>query len=522
MYKNSQWIKNAVFYQIYPATFCDGNGDGFGDLQGIVSKVSYLKDLGVDAVWLNPVYKSPFKDGGYDIADYYAIDKRFGTMGDLENLIKVFHDNGIKIVLDMVFGHTSDKHPWFKKSTNKTRNAYSDYYVWSDSNFDEYNGKLIKGLYYRDGGYLMNYYASQPALNYGFHAPNQPWQMHYTDERLKPLREELLNIMRFYLDKGVDGFRFDLAGHMVKGEEWDDLSPDGIKGSAWFWNELLGTLRKEYKDKVYIAEWVCPQNSVGKCGFDFDFLTHDTPTYNELVRNEKNSNLVREIELGDNYFSPNGKGTMKNFAAYIDELYKAVDGKGYISSPSGSHDEIRISTFKSDDMLKTIFAFLLTYKNVAFIYYGDEIGIRHNFNVSRDGGSIRTGTRTPMQWTNGKNRGFSTHGKTYLPSNKDKNCSVESQEKDANSVLNTVKTLIKLRKKYPCLNAESDQKFLETDYPAVYERTDGKTVIRIYLNPANKAVERTCDYKEILYSNNAEFDGKNIVLKAQSFAIVKM
>ena len=520
--KNASWIKSAIFYQIYPVSFFDGNGDGIGDLKGITAKVGYLKDLGIDAVWLNPVYKSPFKDAGYDVSDYLAIDKRFGTMEDLKNLIEVFHENNIKVVLDMVFGHTSNKHKWFIKSTSKKRNKYSDYYIWSDSNFDEYNGKLIKGLYYRDGGYLMNYYASQPALNYGFHAPDKPWQLKYDDARLDPLREELLNIMRFYLDMGVDGFRFDLAGHMVKGEVWDDVSENGNTGNAWFWNKIFGTLRKEYKNKVYIAEWVCPKNSIAKCGFDFDFLTHDTPAYNELVRNEKNTNLVPELELGDNYFSENGKGTMKNFADYVDDLYKAIDGKGYISSPSGSHDEIRIGTFKSDDLLKTIFAFLLTYKNIAFIYYGDEIGIRHNFNVSRDGGSIRTGTRTPMQWTNGKNRGFSQHRGTYLPTNKDKNCSVESQLKDENSILNTVKKLIKIRKKYPCLNAECNQRFLETGYPAVYERSDGKTTIRVYLNPSNKPVERKCEVNEILLTQNAEINGNTLLLKAQSFAIIKL
>ena len=522
MYNNPFWIKSAIFYQIYPVSFFDGNGDGIGDLVGITQKVGYLKDLGVDAVWLSPVYKSPFKDAGYDISDYYAVDKRFGTMEDLKNLIAVFHKNGIKVVLDMVFGHTSNKHKWFLKSTNKTRNKFSDYYIWSDSNFDEYEGKLIKGLYYRDGGYLMNYYASQPALNYGFSAPDKPWQMHYTDERLRPLREELLNIMRFYLDMGADGFRFDLAGHMVKDDIWDDDRKDGNAGNAWFWNNILGTLRKEYKDKVYIAEWVYPKNSVVKCGFDFDFLTHDTPAYNELVRNEPNTNLVREIELGDNYFSANGKGTMKNFADYIDDLYKAIDGKGYFSSPTGSHDEIRIGTFKNDGIVKTIFAFLLTYKNIAFIYYGDEIGIRHNFNVSRDGGSIRTGTRTPMQWTNGKNRGFSEHKGVYLPTNKDKNCSVESQEKDENSILNTVKKLIKIRKKYPCLNADGRQKFLESGYPAVYERTDEKTTLRVYLNPSDMTVERICDFKNNVYSVNTEICGNKLTLKAQSFAILEM
>ncbi|MBQ9485780.1 MAG: cellulase family glycosylhydrolase [Clostridia bacterium] len=519
---NASWIKDAVFYQIYPVSFFDGNGDGLGDLKGITQKVGYVKDLGVNAVWLNPVFKSPFKDAGYDISDYYAIDKRFGTMEDLEEMIKVYHENGIKVILDMVFGHTSDKHPWFKKSTNKTKNKFSDYYIWTNSNFEDYDHKIIRGLYYRDGGYLPNYYASQPALNFGFTEPTQQWQMHYTDERLKPLREELLNVMRFYLDKGADGFRFDFAGHMVKGDEWDSEDPKKNEGNAWLWQTLLGTLRKEYSDKVYIAEWDYPINSVAKCGFDFDFLTHDSLEFNTLFRNEPNENLVRELEKGDDYFSRNGKGSMETFKNCVERIYGFIDGKGFVSTPSGSHDEIRMSTFKTADTVKTIFAFLLTYRNVAFIYYGDEIGIKHNFNVSRDGGSIRTGTRTPMQWTNGKNKGFSEKKTIYLPTNSEKDCSVESQQKDEYSILNTVKTLIKIRKAHPCLNAINSQKFLETGYPAVYERTDGKETVRVYINPSDKTESRDCEYKEILYSQNAEINGKTITLNGQSFAIVKI
>jgi maltose alpha-D-glucosyltransferase/alpha-amylase len=270
-----KWLKNAVFYEVYPISFFDSNGDGKGDLNGIAEKADYIKSLGVDAVWINPIYKSPFKDGGYDVSDYLEIDKRFGTMEDLENLIKIFKEKGLKIILDLVVGHTSDKHKWFKKSACAKRNEYWDYYVWTDSLFQSYPG-LIRGLYYRDGGYLPNYYASQPALNYGFENPDpkHPWQLHYTDERLKPLREAIMNTMRFYLDKGIDGFRVDMAADMIKGGKrfsddavYDD-SDEGLSGVKWFWKQVLGTLRKEYKDIVFIGEWVVPQRSISMVGFD--------------------------------------------------------------------------------------------------------------------------------------------------------------------------------------------------------------------------------------------------------------
>ena len=521
------WLDNAVFYEIYPISFFDSNNDGMGDLQGIIKKADYLKDLGINAVWINPIYKSPFKDGGYDISDYNEIDKRFGTMEDLDNLIKVFHEKGIKVVLDLVIGHTSDKHKWFKKSACIKRNEYSDYYVWSDSLFTNYPG-LVKGLYKRDAGYLPNYYASQPGLYYGFENPDptQPWQLHYTDERLKPLREELLNMMRFYLDKGIDGFRVDLAGHLIKGAvKFDENKPfddsdEGLDGLKWFWGKMINTIKSEYKDKVFIAEWVVPQKSIAKCGFDMDFLTHDTFAFDELYRNEKGLNLDPYYERGDNYFSANGKGTLENFVKYIEYLYERLGDKGMFTAATGTHDEVRMPTGKSPDLVKCIFAFMLTLKHVPMIYYGDELGIEHNYNVSKDGGGIRTGARTPMQWTEGKNKGFSNKNTPYLPTAKKKGQSVETQEKDENSILNCVKELIKIRKEYSALNVSCGQKFVEKGYPAVYERTDGKQTIIVLINPADKKISRTIEHSKVIKAQNAQVNGEEIILNGQSFAIL--
>ena len=523
------WLDSAVFYQIYPISFFDSNGDGMGDLKGIELKADYIKSLGVNAVWLNPIFKSPFKDGGYDVSDYLAIDKRFGSMDDLVSLIKAFKARGIKVVLDLVIGHTSDKHEWFKKSAKAKRNEFSDYYVWTNSVFENYPG-IVRGLYYRDGSYLPNYYASQPALNFGFEKidENCPWKMHYTDERLKPLRQEFINIMRYYLDLGVDGFRVDMAGSIVK-EGWGfdgsnlcNDAEDGLQGVKWVWNEILGALRKEYKDKVFIAEWVMPQRSVKTCGFDLDFLTHDTPPFNSLYRYEKGTNLedTDYFVRGDNYFSPNGKGSLEDFVSYAEYLYKALGDKGLFIAPTGTHDEVRMSTGKSPDMIKTIFAFLLTVKQVPFIYYGDEIGLEHDFTLSKDGGGVRTGARTPMQWTDGKNRGFSARKSTYLPTSCKKEQSVESQEQDANSILNTVRELIKIRKQYPALNASSNQTFIEKGYPAVFERSNGEQTVIVIVNPSNQTLKKKVSYSNVIKMQNAEISDGEIILNAQSFAIL--
>ena len=487
------WIDDAVFYEIYPISFFDANGDGNGDLQGIIKKADYLKDLGVSAVWLNPIYKSPFKDGGYDVADYNEIDKRFGTMEDLENLIKTFHDRDIKIILDLVIGHTSDKHKWFKKSTSAKRNKYWDYYVWTDSLFQSYPG-LIRGLYKRDGGYLPNYYASQPALNYGFEnpEPDKPWQIHYTDDRLKPLREDLLDMMRFYLDKGVDGFRVDLAGHLIKGAvKFDENKPfddsdEGLDGLKWFWNKIISTIKKEYKGKLFLAEWVVPQKSIAKCGFDMDFLTHDTFAFGDLYRNEKGLNLDPYYERGDNYFSPNGKGTLKNFIEYTEYLYDRIGDKGMFTAATGTHDEIRMSTAKSPDMIKCIFAFMLTFKHVPLIYYGDEIGIEHNYNVSRDGGGIRTGARTPMQWTSGENAGFTT-GKPWLKLNPNyKEINVERDLSDTDGIIAFFKKMNAYRKSSQVLLSGEFSELMSSKYVYAFERRLGDEALIAVFNFADK------------------------------------
>ncbi len=522
-----KWLENAVFYEIYPISFYDYNNDGKGDLKGIINKVGYLKELGVNAVWFNPIFKSPFKDGGYDIVDYYEIDEKFGSMQDLEELIKVFHENGIKVILDLVIGHTSNKHKWFKKSALKTKNKYSDYYIWTDDSMN--SNEAIYGLYNRNGGYIKNYYASQPALNFGYNQLdlNSPWKMHYKDERLKPLRNEFLNLMRFYLEKGIDGFRVDMASSVIKegknfdGENPFDDSDEGLEGVKWFWNEILGTLRKEYKDKVYIAEWVVPQNSIGKCGFDIDFLTHDTLAFNELYRNENNTNLDKYYEKGYNYFSREGKGSLDNFVKYVEFLYSKIDNKGMFTAPTGTHDEIRMGTYKDNDLIKCIFAFLLTIKQIPFIYYGDELGIEHNFTVSKDGGLKRTGARTPMLWNEEKGRGFSQKSTTYLPVSTKKGISVESLTEKENSILNIVKDLIKIRKTHNSLKVSAKQEFIEKSYPAIYKRTGENEEIVVMINPSNGVYKRKEEYKKVLYFNNCEILSNEIILNACSFVILE-
>jgi len=504
-------IDNLIFYDIYPTSFYDSNGDGTGDFKGISEKLDYVSSLGVNAIWLNPFYKSPFNDGGYDICDYYSVDPRFGTMEDFENLIKDCKKRGLKVFIDLVIGHTSDEHPWFIDSCKKERNEHSDWYIWT-TNLITGDERCVANPKERDGCYRINYYFKQPALNFGFENPDEskPWQWHYTDPRLKPLRDEIINMMKFWCAKGVAGFRCDMALYMVKGGKTHE-------GDAWLWNKLIGEVRKEYPYALFLAEGGDPAVSVGKCGFDMDYLTHDVRSYNALIRNEKGMNIASYMELGDNYFSENGRGNVKDFLNHTMGLDKEIADKGSHVFGTGNHDLTRVSEGKSEEMLKLIFAFVLTWKSVPLIYYGDEIYMKYMRGIHKDGGTVRTGSRTPMQWSEAKNRGFSVADKNllYLPVNEDGE-SVEKQEKRGNSLLHVVRKLTELHKKMPY---SAGVKVIEDGYPLIYERHTDSGIYTVFIQPAKARTERVVDYGKTLIAENCTVNNGKLTSEGVCFAI---
>ncbi len=528
----NKWAKNTVFYQIYPTSFYDSNGDGIGDLRGIIEKKEYIKSLGVGAIWLNPINLSPFMDGGYDVKDYYKVDPRFGTMEDLKNLIKEFHESGIRVLLDLVIGHTSYEHEWFINSAKDERNEYSDYYIWTDSNFSKYKDKTIHGLFPRDGGYYVNYYACQPALNFGFnkvesnnaksiYEAGESWKYLYNDERLVPLRNEIIKIMEFYIEMGCDGFRIDMANSLVKGCRFDSENVEDIEGLIYLWNKLMTPIRKKYPDVIFVSEWINAVNSVKHCKFDVDFYAHDIECYNSLFRNESGSNLLPGLEKGHSYFKEEGLGENESFfERYLNDL-KEIEGIGYVSIPDGSHDQVRIATYKSDEEMKCVFAFLMTLKHVPFVYYGDEIGIRHTFGINKDGGYIRTGARTPMQWDASKNRGFSSSDNPYLNTNDSISECVSVQENDENSLLNVFRKLVQIRNSHEALNADSEFKLIKDGYPTIYERKSEEEKLVVIINPSNRDYVEKISYESAIYSYNVEFVNDELKLNGISFAILK-
>jgi glycosidase len=277
-----KWLKSAVFYQIYPQSFFDSNDDGIGDLLGIKAKLDYIQHLGVNALWLNPCFKSPFKDAGYDISDYYRVAKRYGTNKDLKSLIDEAHRREIRICLDLVPGHTSDRHPWFKASARPEANKYSDRYIWTRNPWIGSDGemKFITGTSDRMGSYAINFFSHQPSLNYGFAKPERDYQQGINDPGPQATCRALRKIMQFWLDQGVDGFRVDLAGSLIKKD------PDGLE-TGRLWQKIREWMDAGYAGRVLISEWGDLVKSINS-GFHVDFLLHfGLPGYRDLFFNEE-------------------------------------------------------------------------------------------------------------------------------------------------------------------------------------------------------------------------------------------
>jgi maltose alpha-D-glucosyltransferase/alpha-amylase len=492
------WLDSAVFYEIYPQTFCDSNSDGIGDLPGIISKLDYLQSLGVNALWLNPCFDSPFQDAGYDVRDYYKIAPRYGTNADALRLFVEARQRGIRVLLDLVPGHTSIEHPWFQASCKHQRNEYSDWYIWTDSGWTwEVPGlRLVNGYAQRDATFVTNFFYCQPALNYGFAAPDPryPWQQPVDAPGPRRVRQELRNIMKFWLELGCSGFRVDMAGSLVKNDP-------GGRETMKLWQENRAWLDKEYPEAALVSEWSNPPAAIG-AGFHMDFLLNfGSPGYTSLFR----KSTTGSDPYGFSFFDPAGHGNIRQFLdEYLPYLEQTKD-RGLICLITGNHDTTpRLSGGRSRSDLELCFLFLLTMPGAPFIYYGDEIGMRTMEGIpSKEGGISRTPARTPMQWGSGPAAGFSTApaADLYLPVDPAPGRpTVAAQEADPESLLNCVRRLIAVRKEHPALCASGEIKIVYAEagkYPFVYRRTSGDESLLVALNPAGGAVEVSLPAKAI-------------------------
>lgn len=550
--RGPEWLRDGVIYQVYPSSYKDSDGNGIGDIRGVISELDYIESLGVRAIWFNPLFVSGWIDGGYDVIDFYRVDPRFGTNNDMVELIEKAHAKGIKVMLDLVAGHTSDKHPWFIQSSQDTNLQYSDYYIWSDRlpdakaerdletmlkdpNYMQNTiGKWMKSEYPRNKFYMKNFYACQPSLNYGYANPDpsRPWEQGVDAPGPKAVRQELKDIIAFWYGKGVDGFRVDMANSLVKNDK-------DKKEIMNLWREIRKWSDKNYPDHVLMAEWGSPKYCLA-AGYNIDMDLNGTKSHNRRMYFDR-----KHQADGGSYFSLDGgqpsvkdlygnawpedkidcKTTaaemLKEYYDYFTDCLESTETMGYFATITGNHDHLRINmgARNTPDQLKVMLTWVLTMP-MPILYYGDEIGMRSlvdlpNVEGANHNGKERSGARTPMQWTSGETAGFSTCSpdKLYLPvctewspatsypqyldwkknfeAGKVKpiakgEITVESQDKDPESILNWTRELIALRKSSEALWADS--KFIPVfnesqPYPMVYLRSNGKETFLIALNP---------------------------------------
>ncbi|MBQ3281725.1 MAG: glycosylase [Eubacterium sp.] len=506
----SKWLDEAIFYEIYPQSFCDSNGDGIGDINGIISKLDYVRGLGCNAIWMNPCYDSPFVDAGYDVRDYYKVAPRYGTNDDMKRLCSEVHRRGMHILLDLVPGHTSDQCEWFRESQRDAKNEYSDRYIWTDTVWENVGDivnvmGMTRGGTERNGAYLNNFFNAQPALNYGFaHVdPDRPWQQSPDAEGPRATVEAMKNVMRFWLSLGCDGFRVDMAGSLIKADT--DQS-----ANIRLWQEFREFLDNEFPDAVMVSEWGQPDKSL-LAGFHMDFLLHFGPShYMDLFRTEIP------------YFSRKGNGDLtKFFDLYIENMEKtryrhpdsrelpATPDGGMMCIPSGNHDMIRMAQTLDPEEMKLAFAFIMTMPGVPFIYYGDEIGMKYVEGIpSVEGGYERTGSRSPMAFDDSENAGFSDApcSSIYIKQDESKSyINVKSEEDDPDSLLNEVKELTKIRQEHPALHNRSDFRLLAIGsspsgngehYPLVFVRSCAAEKVLAIFNPSSRDVPLPIDLPE--------------------------
>ena len=571
--RGPEWLRDGVIYQVYPSSYKDSDGNGIGDIRGVISELDYIESLGVRAIWFNPLFVSGWIDGGYDVIDFYRVDPRFGTNNDMVELIEKAHAKGIKVMLDLVAGHTSDKHPWFIQSSQDTNLQYSDYYIWSDRlpdakaerdletmlkdpNYMQNTiGKWMKSEYPRNKFYMKNFYACQPSLNYGYANPDpsRPWEQGVDAPGPKAVRQELKDIIAFWYGKGVDGFRVDMANSLVKNDK-------DKKEIMNLWREIREWSDKNYPDHVLMAEWGSPKYCLA-AGYNIDMDLNSTKAHNRRMYFDR-----KHQANGGSYFSLNGgqpsvkdlygnawpenkidsKTTaaemLKEYYDYFTDCLESTETMGYFATITGNHDHLRINmgARNTPDQLKVMLTWVLTMP-MPILYYGDEIGMRSlvdlpNVEGANHNGKERSGARTPMQWTSGETAGFSTCSpdKLYLPvctewspatsypqyldwkknfeAGKVKpiakgEITVESQDKDPESILNWTRELIALRKSSEALWADS--KFIPVfnesqPYPMVYLRSNGKETFLIALNPTGTRKSLTLNDEVSSYRSMTE------------------
>ena len=512
MIKN--WWKEAVAYQVYPRSFNDSNDDGIGDLPGVIDKLDYLKDLGIDVIWLSPMYKSPNDDNGYDISDYQAIMDEFGTMDDFDRLLEGVHQRGMKLILDLVVNHTSDEHPWFIESKSSKDNPKRNWYIWKDPKPDGSEPNNWESIF---NGSTWEYDANTDQYYFHLFSKKQP-DLNWNN---KEVRKAVFDMMNWWFEKGIDGFRVDAITHIKKNFEAGDLPvPDGKKFAPAFDVDM---------NQPGIQEWL--QEMKDKSLSRYDIMTVGeangvTPNDAEEWVGEENGkfNMIFQFEHLGLWSTGDTKFDVKSYKQVLNHWQKQLENVGWNALFIENHDQPRrVSTWGDDknywyeSATSHATAYFLQ-QGTPFIYQGQEIGMTNypfesieSFNdvavkteyqiVKKEGGDVnqlldkykmenRDNARTPMQWNNSINAGFTT-GKPWFHVNPNyTEINVKQQLNDKFSILSYYKALIQLKKsdliytygKFNMVDAENEQVF-------AYTRTFKNNTVLIVANLTNEVSE---------------------------------
>jgi alpha-glucosidase len=474
------WWKAGIVYQVYPRSFQDTDGDGVGDLKGITARLDYLAWLGVDAVWLSPVCRSPMADYGYDVSDYCDIDPLFGTLADFNALVAEAHRRGLRVIMDFVPNHTSQEHQWFRESRASRDNPKRDWYIWRDPG--------------PDGGPPNNWISNfggpawtlDPATGqYYYHAflreqPDLNW-------RNPQVRAAMMDVLRFWLDRGVDGFRVDVIWHLMKDERLRDnpVNPDYVTGEP----EINRLVQLHSADQPEVMEVIAEMRAVLE---EYDARVLIGEIYLPLERLVAYYGVdLSGAHLPFNFQLIQTPWTAQAVAGLVAEYEAALPPGGWPNWVLGNHDQPRIAARVGDAQARVAAVLLLTLRGTPTLYYGDEIGLgrvpippervrdpwEHN-----EPGRGPDPARTPMQWQPGPQAGFSTV-EPWLPLDPQAETrNVECLRDDPASILTLHRRLIALRREHPALSVGAYRAVSVAGDVLVYERLHGDEVIRVALN----------------------------------------
>ena len=547
------WWKEGIVYQIYPRSFKDTSGNGVGDLRGIIQKLDYIKSLGVTMVWLNPIYESPNDDNGYDISDYRAIMKEFGTMEDFDELLEGLHQRGMKFIMDVVVNHSSDEHEWFKQSRSSRDNPYRDYYHWWPAEkgkpnyrwsfFDE-NSDAWKYDEQTDAYYLHYFSQKQPDLN---------WEN-------PKVRQEVYDIMKFWAEKGVDGFRLDAFQYVSKDitfppfPEGYDVDVPSVIEYHGMGPHIHSYLKEMYDQVLSKYDVFAVSEGVGSTLQD----AHDL-----VDKDRKELQMAYHFEATD-MVTTLDKCTLAQFKESFTKWDKSFAEKGWIAIYLSNHDQSRfINRYGSDKpafkdySAKLLNTFILSMRGTPFTYYGDELGmtnigftkieqykdiaaINGYKKAATDGEDLnhylkklnllsRDNGRTPMQWDAKKNAGFSSET-PWLPVHENHTTvNVANQQNDHNSVLNHFRKMVALRKKNLLL-VYGNYEIIQEEHPTIYaySRTleDQKMLILLNFSELESSIAMSSynSANEVLINNYSELsvDKNTITLKPYQAVVLKL